>query len=472
MLFNRLKAIFSSLKVKIFLGFWIIAVITISVTQWVTKQYNEHEKIVEITKEEQKRLDKTAIRLTKNFAKVKNKPIDAVLLRSRNLPRGIWLKNPENDKIHSNTTQLPFRIHRTIKELEFSHAVSITIPGYNLLGPQKIIIHNQTYHLFIGRIIQRKDIPRFLQQMPNEFRILMVLIITGLLSWILSWYLIRPLKQLTSATELIGKGKLTTRLPRFEKRFDEVGQLGQAFNNMANKLETSITAQQRLLGDISHELRSPLTRLQLVLSMIEKVDDKNPELNKYIDRFATETDRLDSMISQALQLSRLENQLQQMHTSVFNLSLLLESLIDDAQFVGNEKSILINASIEDNVKVQGDHQLISSAIENILNNALRYSPSNSEINICLHVKGPIIVIEISDQGPGVDPKYVKDIFKPFFRTSEARDRISGGTGLGLAIASRAILCHQGNIYAKLATSNKENPGLCVIMTLPHPIDKT
>ncbi|MDG1734182.1 MAG: ATP-binding protein [Thalassotalea sp.] len=472
MLFTRLKAIFSSLKVKIFLGFWIIAIITMSVTQWVTEQYNEQEKIVEITLKEQLRLQSTAKRLTRNFAKEKNKPIDAVLLRSRNLPRGIWLKKPSNGKIHSNTAQMPFRIYRTLRELKFSHAVDITIPGYNLVGPQEVVIRDQTYHLFIGKIIQRKDIPRFLQQMPDELRILMVVVITGMLCWILSWYLIRPLKQLTSATKLIGKGELATRLPEFEKRFDEVGQLGQALNGMADKLEHSIAAQQRLLGDISHELRSPLTRMQLSLSMIEKVEHNNPELDKYITRFANETSRLDSMISQALQLSRLENQLQQMHKSAFNLSALVESLIDDAQFVGNEKNISIKATVAENIKFYGDHQLISSAIENIINNALRYSPNDSQIKVSLKLKGQLIVINISDQGPGVDVKYIKDIFKPFFRTSEARDRISGGTGLGLAIASRAINCHQGNIYAKLATSNNENPGLCVIMTLPQAIDIT
>ncbi|TRX57917.1 ATP-binding protein [Thalassomonas sp. M1454] len=470
MFLNRLKATFSSLKVKIFLGFWIIAIITMSITQWVTEQYNENEKIIEITKADQLHLQLTAKKLVRNFSKEKLRPIDGVLIRSRNIPRGIWLKDPKTNRLHSNTAQLPFRIPRTIKELEFSHAVDITIPGYNLIGPQEVVIRDKTYHLFIGKIIQRKDIPQFLQQMPDGLRVFMVLVITGMLCWVLSWYLIRPLKKLTSATKLIGKGELATRLPEFENRFDEVGQLGQALNGMADKLEHSIAAQQRLLGDISHELRSPLTRMQLSLSMIEKVQHNNPTLDKYIVRVATETSRLDNMISQALQLSRLESQLQQMHNSTFNLSSLLESLIDDAQFVGNEKSISIKADIIENIKFFGDHQLLSSAIENILNNALRYSINDSQISVSLKLKNHKIRIIICDQGPGVDVKYIKDIFKPFFRTSEARDRISGGTGLGLAIASRAIHCHQGHIYAKLATTSNENPGLCVIMTLPQATD--
>ncbi len=463
---SSLKSIFSSLAIKVFLGFWIIALTAMGTTRWISLQFIDYNRVEAISVEELRKLDKAAVRIQKLFIRQSDDSIAKIFKSNRHLPRGLWIKSLSKEEVISNTNFRQAFIVDKIQQLKFSQPVKVLMSGYQLTGPIAIDHNNKNYQLFMGKPLTRRDLAGLLQQMPFWLRLLTTLAITGILSWVLSWYLIRPLKTLTQASKKFGKGELSTRLPEFEKRFDEVGKLGQAFNGMADRLQNSISAQQRLLGDISHELRSPLTRLQLALTLAERLQNNNPELDKYLNRFSIEINRLDLMIGQALQLSRLENQLQQLHFSQFDLSKLVANIVTDARFLSQQKNITITTTITTDISFTGDQQLLSSAIENILNNAIRYSPNDAEIELTLAKSAQQISIEVKDQGPGVEQQFIDDIFKPFFRTSEARDRISGGTGLGLAIASRAINCHHGHIYAKLATNKKENPGLVVNITLP------
>lgn len=472
MKFFTLKSIYSSLTIKVFIGFWLIAITATSVTHWISIKFVEINRVEAISKVDQNKINATMRRLDKIIQRTEPKDIKALINRELKLTQIIWVKEKQTDKVESNINRMIPRVLKHIQDEKFSQPISTYLSGYHLIGPKDFTLKDKQYQLYIGKYITRKNIIAMILQMPLWLRILIGFFITGLLSWLLSWYLIRPLKKLKQASQLFGEGKLSTRLPEFEDRFDEIGRLGQAFNSMAEQVQNSMSSQQRLLGDISHELRSPLTRLQLALTLIQKLDNTNPALNKYLDRFNTEVTRLDLMINQALQLSRLENQIQQLHVETFNLSTLVNHIVEDARFIGQQKHIEICANINSDsecsadIEFTGDKQLLHSAIENVVGNAIRYSPEHGKVTCSLTAQKKMISLTISDQGPGVALEQIADIFKPFYRTSEARDRISGGTGLGLAIASGAIHCHKGQMYAKLASNKKQNPGLTVVINLP------
>ncbi|MEW6998844.1 ATP-binding protein [Colwelliaceae bacterium BS250] len=472
MKFFALKSIYSSLTVKVFIGFWIIAITATAVTHWISIKFVEINRVEAISAADQNKIDATMRRLDKIITRAKPESIKQLINGKLKLPQVVWLKEKHTNKVESNIKHAIPRVLAHIQEQKFSQPISAYLSGYQLIGPTEFTFKDKQYQIYLGKYMARKNIVAMILQLPLWLRIFIGFLITGLLSWLLSWYLIRPLKKLKQASQSFGQGKLSTRLPEFEDRFDEVGRLGQAFNSMAEQVQNSMSSQQRLLGDISHELRSPLTRLQLALTLIQKLDNTNPALNKYLDRFNTEVTRLDLMINQALQLSRLESQIQQLNIETFNLTTLVNNVVEDARFIGQQKNIDIYANIgsDDELKADieftGDKQLIHSAIENVLGNAIRYSPENGKVTCSLTATKKMMTLSISDQGPGVALEQIDDIFKPFYRTSEARDRISGGTGLGLAIASGAIHCHKGQMYAKLASNEKRNPGLTVVINLP------
>lgn len=466
----HIRRIFSSLNIKLFLGFWVIAITAITITRFVSIQFAEFNQGSELSKPQQKILANALQRVNSNSSKFKGNITQFIDRKNRRIPRGIWLQSRKTGEIFTNSNN---RIPQVIDRLEkqaFTAPVVLQLGSYLLIGPQSILIKGEQYHLFIGKDWPRKNFAGLVQEMPFWVRVLTILIVTGGLCWLLSWYLVSPMKRLTKASHNFGAGNFSTRVPELEHREDEVGQLGQAFNSMASHLQTTITAQQRLLGDVSHELRSPLTRLHLALSLAQKVDNKPPELEKYLNRCSMEIDRLDAMIAQALQLSRLENQLQKMVTQRLDLTALVHQVIDAAELLLNTKSLQVKADLTSPIFINGDHQLLNSAFENLLNNAIRYSPENGQIDIQLSHDDNVIHFKIQDQGKGVDPAQLEKIFQPFYRTAEARDRVSGGTGLGLAITSKAIESHKGRIYAKAAHPNANNQGLQVNIELPYAYD--
>ncbi|WNC72567.1 ATP-binding protein [Thalassotalea psychrophila] len=463
-----MSKIFSSLTLKVFLGFWIIALAAMFITRWISIQFIEFDRVSAITPLQQQQIEKVSKRIESIAKKNKTNITKLIADKDRRLPKDVWLKSITNNKIFNNSRFSRPDVNLAIEQQKFTQAVVTNLRGYELIGPIPVIINQNQFNLFIGKLNRPKDIAGFLHGMPIWLRVFTVLLVTGGLIWLLSWYLIRPLKQLTQASHRFGAGDLSVRLPEFNQREDEIGRLGQAFNGMAEHLESSIGAQQRLLGDVSHELRSPLTRLQLALSLASKVDNKPEELTKYFDRFKIEINRLDEMIAQALQLSRIENQLQQINLQQLCLTDLLEQLIIDVDLPLKQKQLSIKFNCKQRYNIVADATQLASAIENIINNAIRYSPENSVIEILLTTENNNVILTISDQGRGVPSNQLEQIFTPFYRTAQARDRVSGGTGLGLAIASKAILAHHGKIFAQTASSNKEFPGLKVTIELPYP----
>jgi len=288
--------------------------------------------------------------------------------------------------------------------------------------------------------------------------------ITALICMLFAYILVRPIRQLQHTARLLGEGDLSIRSP-LATRHDEVGQLANEFNEMANRIESTLNQQQQLLRDVSHELRSPLARLRVALELARKQSGDTSQLQ----RIENETACMDGMIENILTLIRLEqDDSYQSLCKPFNLINIIEDVVNNANFeyAKTSKQADIHTSAHA-ITIQGDSSLLHSAIENIVRNAMHYTPSNSQVTIHISTHEKQATIMITDAGNGVPENSLAHLFEPFYRVDEARDRQSGGFGLGLSIAARAIQSHHGSIHA----DNAKTGGLRVSITLPI-MDKT
>ena len=288
---------------------------------------------------------------------------------------------------------------------------------------------------------------------------------SGLVCYLLSWYLTKPIVQLRTAARQIAAGDLTARAgaPAVSRR-DEVAGLMRDFDAMAERLETLLKAQSRLLNDISHELRSPLARLNVALGLARQ--RTGVESTDMLDRIELEAARLNELIGRILTLARLEDGEQLVPQTPVPLDEIVESVSEDAEFEAQERHCHVHTSIaEGNWEVRGNASLLHSAVENVVRNALRYTQEGSAVDIELknETRGAReAVLRVSDSGPGVPSDSLDKLFQPFYRLDDARGRQTGGVGLGLAITERAVRFHGG----KVSAFNRPQGGLVIEIRLP------
>lgn len=325
---------------------------------------------------------------------------------------------------------------------------------YMLVGPMPIELANQDYYLYIG--LRWTQPPPFLLRMfdkPFQLLLVVMAVSTPLLLW-LAWALSQPARRLERAAKRVANGEFKPD-PDLETGTTEFRQAGQSFNQMVLAVNQMISGQQRLLSDISHELRSPLTRLRMATGLAARKQGESAELT----RIDTEAQRLEQMIGELLELSRMSTDSHVTRESQ-PASSLWEEIFSDAQFEAEQVGKALHFSEIPDVSIVGNPKLLMSAIENIVRNAIRYS--ESEINIAVYQQSEVLNIIVEDDGPGVPDDELEDIFRPFYRVSTARDRDSGGTGLGLAITQSAIVQHSGQINA----SRSDLGGLKMHVELP------
>ncbi len=308
--------------------------------------------------------------------------------------------------------------------------------------------------VFVLRIeFPRPPIPFGVDWKTRGIRLFTILLTAALLCYALARYLVKPIIKLGTATKHFADGDLQARAGI--KRRDEIGQLAKDFDEMAKQIESLITSQTRLTRDISHELRSPLARMNVALELAKNTTNNETFLN----RIETESNRLNEMISNILTLSKLESKSETIDKREVNLAKLFENVVADAKFEAEAKGKSVEILQKDACKIIGNERLLRSAIENVLRNALRYTKDKVEVS--LQTKQNQAFITIRDYGDGIPEAELKEIFQPFYRVSESRTRKSGGIGLGLAIAEQSVHAHKGEISAR----NTEN-GLIVEIILP------
>jgi len=274
----------------------------------------------------------------------------------------------------------------------------------------------------------------------------LALLLTAVASYWLAGSITRPIIDLKRTAEALSSGKLEARVARASlQRRDELGELAYTFDRMAGRLSAALQAKEQLLRDISHELRSPLTRMRLAVALLRKRAEPPPEL----DRLEVDIARLDELIEDILSISRLQSEPSRLHKEPTALRHLLERSTTDASFEAKEKRCRIEWMMGDTPCILSlDPQWASAAIENIVRNAIRYTREESAVSIMLEQNAHEACVTVCDAGPGVPENQLAQIFEPFYRVERDRGRLSGGTGLGLAIAARVLGAHGGRIEAR------------------------
>lgn len=278
-----------------------------------------------------------------------------------------------------------------------------------------------------------------------------------LLSALLAWYLARPVKELRGAFSAMAEGRLDTRLGDAMPRGDEFADLGHSFDRMAEKLQTLILAQRRLLHDVSHELRSPLGRLQVALGIARRDPSRT---DSALERMELEVERLSALIGEILSLARLNSGVENEPAERIDLGELLEGIVHDARFEAVGRDCAVRLEELARVHVHGRPRLLSRALENVIRNGLRFSPPGGELTVEVGFSDGWSVVRVCDQGPGIPEHDMDAVFEPFARGRDTGE--ADGFGLGLAIARGAVELHGGAIKA----ANQEKGGLRVEIRLP------
>ncbi|MDD2716181.1 MAG: ATP-binding protein [Candidatus Wallbacteria bacterium] len=306
--------------------------------------------------------------------------------------------------------------------------------------------------------------PRGMPMHP-VFSLLIILLTSGAVCYWLAGYLTSPVISLREMAGRFAGGDLKVRIgSQYGGRKDELSELAADFDRMAERIESLLTLQRQLLGDISHELRSPLARLNVALELARK--QTGPEAAKILDRIEQEAESLNQMIGQVLMLTRLEGGFDKIQLTHVNLMELVQGIAEDGNFEakGSDRSVVLKGSAE--CTVHGNAELLRRAIENVVRNAIRYTDEQTEVEIDIsrveEQSMASAVVTVRDHGPGVPEAELSNLFRPFYRVSVARDRQTGGTGLGLAITERSVCLHGGKIRAL----NAKGGGLIVEMKLP------
>ena len=286
---------------------------------------------------------------------------------------------------------------------------------------------------------------------------------------LLAWYFSRPIRALRSAFEAAAAGDLAPRFGRATKGGDELSDLGRDFDRMSGRLRALMDGQRRLLHDVSHELRSPLARMQAAVGLAHQQPDK---IGSTLERVERESDRMDKLVGELLTLSRLEALPDALRREPVDLAELADGVVADARFEaaqldlrdgrgpGNATRILVEA--EGSVGVSGDPDLLWSALENVVRNAARHGAQGGVVTVALRLDASVARIDVLDRGPGIAQDDLAAVFQPFFRAGAARTGVDGH-GLGLAIAQRVVHAHGGEIVAR----NREDGGLQVTISLPR-----
>jgi two-component system, OmpR family, sensor histidine kinase CpxA len=290
---------------------------------------------------------------------------------------------------------------------------------------------------------------------------------SGFVCYFLAWYMTKPVTRLRAATQQLAAGDLTARAgdPN-SKRRDEIAGLVRDFDSMAARLETLVKAQSRLLNDISHELRSPLARLNVALGLARQ--RSGPESAAMLERIELEAGRLNELIGRLLTLARLEDGEQSVASTPVLLDEVVLNVTEDAEFEAQARHCHVRSEIPAGIwGVRGDASLLHSAIENVVRNAIRYTREGTTVQIHLEKTknasaGEEAVVRVTDCGSGVPEEALEKLFQPFYRLDDARGRQTGGVGLGLAITERAVRFHGGRVLAV----NRAEGGLMVEIHLP------
>ena len=363
----------------------------------------------------------------------------------------IYVVDPNGDDVYGRA--LPFAVKQSLPSLT---AINDDPAGYkdprvwihqvNLDGFQ-VVGFQQVFPL--GRALVRPG--------ARPLLLTVALIMSGLVSFVLARFIVIPIRRLREAGQRVAEGDLNVRVAHtVGDRTDDIAQLARDFDNMTGRIEQLLNNQQRLMRDVSHELRSPLARLQALLSIARQ---KNID-QSLVDRMERETERLNGLIEQILTYARMETnaELQLRDTDLVDL---LTTIAEDASVEGEIQNKSVTLKGSERLLLRADHAILHSVFENLVRNAVRHTVPASTVVIEIKESASKVTIAVKDSGPGVPEGALNQLFEPFFQV-DGGSSSEGGSGVGLAIAEQGALLHGGRVWAENAASG----GLIVCVELP------
>lgn len=322
---------------------------------------------------------------------------------------------------------------------------SLETPGFEVIG-----FHN------------RYPLARAVGRTGGRFVVLLTMLaVSAVVSYFLARFIVLPVRQLREAGHRVAAGDLSVRVAHtVGDRQDDIAQLARDFDAMTERIGRLLSTQQRLMRDVSHELRSPLARLEALQSLARQRFTEQDQTH-ILDRMDAESQRLNDLIERILTFARIDAQ-QEIRRQLTDLADLVRTIIDDVHVELGDEDILVRQTGPERLTLKVDAGLVHSAIENIVRNAVRFTPEGSIVEVKLEQGQGKIHVIIEDQGPGVPEDALQQLFDPFFQVDESRPHGDGGSGVGLAIARRTVHLHGGSIWAE----NRAEGGLRVIIEFP------
>lgn len=439
---------------RIFLSAWAFVLITVAVTVWAGSLLSEPEgpsiarfaeRMVSLVAQDLRvRMahdPETAVEHLANEQMLQFPPLLEVFILDqegndvlgRSLPAAV-LQVQQVGGLSSESAELPQRVHLRSDGLN----------GYMVVGYEG--------YFLLANVLMRPG--------ARGLLIALMLVVSAAVSFLLARFIVLPVRRLQLAGQKVADGDLSVRIAHtVGNRTDDIAKLAQGFDVMTKRVDALLQSQQRLMRDVSHELRSPLARLQALLSIARQTADATGCTQ--IDRMETELERLDQLIGEILAFTRLEARAEVTRhlTDVVDLT---QNIVDDASLEGHAAGKQIRMQGPQRLLVEVDSGLIQSAVENVVRNALKYTEEGTAVEIRIASSSDCCRITIDDHGPGVPDAEIDKIFEPFFRVEESRTTISGTGGIGLAIAERSIRLHGGDISA----FNRQGGGLRIEITVP------
>jgi len=378
------------------------------------------------------------------------------------------------DYFGKNVPDLLISLNRHVDKGQ--HEMSVVEKRKIFFGGLSLHHQSKKYRVYIGQkfsYLSRSYIGSFFRKFAQNL-LISTFIISFPLSFVLAWLFTRPIKKLQLATKDIAEDVSNRRnLQALLTRRDEFGELAQDFESMSQHIESQLHSKNRLLSDVSHELRSPLARLQIALAIAEnkltKASVNGESSSNELNRIKLEAERMNLMLTGLLDYAKVDAPSHVNHFEQVDIKRLLTLVINDANFEAQQQNIVITTDLADNLNMVADQAALLSCLENILRNAIRYASNKitvSSYNRNAQNRGQDqLMITISDDGEGITSGDINQIFDAFYRPNLDRARHSGGVGLGLSIAKKAVMIHSGKIWAE----NLQPQGFAIHIQLPSMI---
>jgi two-component system, OmpR family, sensor histidine kinase CpxA len=451
-----------SLFLKIFLSFWLVQALIVALVVLATVAFRPQTEspFWEYIKAN------TAEQLVQAYEAQGSAGLNAKLDQlSSTLKLQAFLFDDQGHELAGRTT--PVWAHKLSRNRD-----PLSMGWTHRLTARRFVTHEVSatdghHYVMVAEVPPRPWLPLLRQKPPFTGLLILTIavLVSGIVCYVLARLLTSDVQRLRAATQQLAAGDLTARAeaPKGRRR-DEIAELVRDFNAMAGRLQDLVTAQSRLLNDISHELRSPLARLSVALGLAWQ--RSGAEAHSALERIEREANRLNELIGRLLTLARLEGGEDAMHRTAIPLDQLVQDITLDADFEAQSRQCRVRCIVEDEISVFGSASLLHSAIENVIRNATRHTREGTEVEVRVARESrngkPEAVVQVTDRGPGVPQESLEKLFRPFYRLDDARGRQTGGVGLGLAITERAVRLHGGSVRA----ANRAEGGLMVEIRLP------